>query len=66
MFVGNGILKTPTIIEAMKKVDRGNFAKFNAYADSPQSIGYAVTISAPHMVNRIVLITGLLLSMSGI
>ncbi|KAK3092813.1 hypothetical protein FSP39_007481 [Pinctada imbricata] len=33
----------------MKKVDRGNFAKNNAYADSPQSIGYAVTISAPHM-----------------
>lgn len=45
----NGILKTPAIIEAMKQVDRGNFAKFNAYADSPQSIGYAVTISAPHM-----------------
>lgn len=45
----NGILKTPAVIEAMKKVDRGNFVKFNAYADSPQMIGYAVTISAPHM-----------------
>ena len=45
----NGILKTPAIIEAMKLVDRGHFAKFNAYTDSPQSIGYAVTISAPHM-----------------
>jgi protein-L-isoaspartate(D-aspartate) O-methyltransferase len=47
----NGILKTPAIIEAMKLVDRGHFAKFNAYTDSPQSIGYAVTISAPHMVS---------------
>ncbi|XP_052105942.1 protein-L-isoaspartate(D-aspartate) O-methyltransferase-like isoform X1 [Mytilus californianus] len=45
----NGILKTPEVIEAMKQVDRGSFAKYNAYADSPQSIGYAVTISAPHM-----------------
>jgi protein-L-isoaspartate(D-aspartate) O-methyltransferase len=44
-------LKTPAIIEAMKLVDRGHFAKFNAYTDSPQSIGYAVTISAPHMVS---------------
>lgn len=50
-FLGNGILKTPEVIEAMKQVDRGSFAKYNAYADSPQSIGYAVTISAPHMVN---------------
>nr|KAG5694593.1 hypothetical protein BaRGS_015006 [Batillaria attramentaria] len=33
----------------MKMVDRANFCKFNAYTDSPQSIGYAVTISAPHM-----------------
>ncbi|KAK3593444.1 hypothetical protein CHS0354_020207 [Potamilus streckersoni] len=45
----NGILKTQRIIDAMKRVDRGNFCKFNPYADSPQSIGYAVTISAPHM-----------------
>ncbi|KAL5009156.1 hypothetical protein ScPMuIL_014737 [Solemya velum] len=45
----NGILKSPRVIEVMKKVDRGHFSKFNPYADSPQSIGFAVTISAPHM-----------------
>jgi len=44
-------LKTPAIIEAMKLVDRGHFAKFNAYMDSPQSIGYAVIISAPQTVS---------------
>ena len=34
----------------MKAVDRGKFCKYNAYMDSPQGIGYSVTISAPHMV----------------
>lgn len=48
--VENEILKTPRVIEAMKKVDRANFCKFNPYNDSPQTIGYSVTISAPHMV----------------
>merc|ERR1719510_1532410 len=33
----------------MKSVDRGDFAKGNSYEDSPQYIGYGVTISAPHM-----------------
>ncbi|XP_062604078.1 protein-L-isoaspartate(D-aspartate) O-methyltransferase-like isoform X2 [Saccostrea cucullata] len=45
----NDILKTPRVIDVMKKVDRGHFAKFNPYNDSPQTIGYHVTISAPHM-----------------
>jgi protein-L-isoaspartate O-methyltransferase len=36
----------------MLDVDRGQYAKANQYADSPQSIGYAVTISAPHMVRN--------------
>ena len=35
----------------MKSIDRGNFCKHNAYMDSPQGIGYHVTISAPHMVS---------------
>lgn len=47
---GNGIIKDPCVIEAMLTVDRGNFCKHNPYMDSPQGIGYAVTISAPHMV----------------
>jgi protein-L-isoaspartate(D-aspartate) O-methyltransferase len=33
----------------MLKVDRGFFTRHNAYDDSPQGIGYGVTISAPHM-----------------
>ncbi|BFZ07334.1 hypothetical protein BsWGS_10373 [Bradybaena similaris] len=45
----NGIIKHERVVSAMKKVDRGHYVKGNAYADSPQSIGYAVTISAPHM-----------------
>ena len=49
-FSGNGILKSERVIDAMKKVDRANFCKYSPYNDSPQSIGYHVTISAPHMV----------------
>ncbi|CAD5118775.1 DgyrCDS7451 [Dimorphilus gyrociliatus] len=33
----------------MISVDRANFCKNKPYVDSPQGIGYAVTISAPHM-----------------
>ncbi|XP_075723645.1 protein-L-isoaspartate (D-aspartate) O-methyltransferase isoform X6 [Rhipicephalus microplus] len=33
----------------MSSVDRGNYCPHNPYMDSPQGIGYAVTISAPHM-----------------
>ena len=36
-------------MQAMQAVDRGNFVDSNPYQDSPQSIGYRVTISAPHM-----------------
>lgn len=35
----------------MKQVDRGNYVTSSAYMDAPQSIGYGVTISAPHMVS---------------
>lgn len=47
----NGILKTDRVIQAMLRVDRKHYVKnpMYAYADSPQSIGYSVTISAPHM-----------------
>ena len=43
------IIKSPRVEEAMKKVDRGNYCSFSPYMDSPQAIGYGVTISAPHM-----------------
>jgi len=48
--LANGILKNPRITEAMRSIDRGFFCKNNPYMDAPQGIGYAVTISAPHMV----------------
>lgn len=36
----------------MCAVDRGKYViRGNPYVDSPQGIGYGVTISAPHMVN---------------
>ncbi|XP_074662371.1 protein-L-isoaspartate(D-aspartate) O-methyltransferase-like isoform X2 [Tubulanus polymorphus] len=45
----NGIVTKKKVEESMKRIDRGNFCRHNPYMDSPQSIGYAVTISAPHM-----------------
>jgi protein-L-isoaspartate(D-aspartate) O-methyltransferase len=33
----------------LMKVDRAHYAPSNPYSDSPQSIGYRATISAPHM-----------------
>jgi len=44
----------------MLAVDRGLFSKYNAYADSPQSIGYGATISAPHMVSFTIMFTSVL------
>lgn len=45
----NKIIKSQRVEESMRKVDRGNYCHFSPYMDSPQSIGYGVTISAPHM-----------------
>ena len=45
----NGIIKDPRVEKAMLTVDRVNYCKNNPYLDSPQGIGFAVTISAPHM-----------------
>lgn len=49
----NGIVKTDKVEEALRGVDRGQFCKNYPYKDSPQSIGFGVTISAPHMVRQI-------------
>ena len=53
----NGIIKSEKVAKVMKAVDRSNFTKKyensqvdHSYEDSPQMIGYGVTISAPHMV----------------
>ncbi len=49
-FVANGIIKSQNIHDVMLAVDRGDYSKHNPYCDAPQTIGYSVTISAPHMV----------------
>jgi len=49
MVTGEGIFQDPRIETAMLGVDRKNYAKENPYQNSPQLIGYSVTISAPHM-----------------
>ncbi|KAL9863671.1 protein-L-isoaspartate(D-aspartate) O-methyltransferase isoform 4-T4 [Geothlypis trichas] len=45
----NGIIKTDKVFEVMLATDRCHYAKYNPYMDSPQSIGFQATISAPHM-----------------
>ena len=45
----NGVIKSPAVYEAMKQTDRKHYVSYNPYNDSPQSIGYQATISAPHM-----------------
>ncbi|XP_014296761.1 protein-L-isoaspartate(D-aspartate) O-methyltransferase [Microplitis demolitor] len=46
----SGIIKSDRVFEAMCAVDRGKYViRGNPYVDSPQGIGYGVTISAPHM-----------------
>lgn len=49
--VRSGLINSDRVANAMKKVDRGNYVlnKSDAYLDSPQSINYGATISAPHM-----------------
>lgn len=55
---GNRVIRTPRVANIMKMVDRGDFCMSNStsYDDAPQSIGFAVTISAPHMVLRLKLL----------
>lgn len=43
------IIKRKKIINVLKKVDRADFTDKNPYDDRPKSIGYEVTISAPHI-----------------
>jgi len=49
----NGVIRNARVSEAMGAIDRGFYSKNNPYMDSPQLIGYSVTISAPHMVEGI-------------
>jgi len=47
-----GVLRSPEVIRAMRKVPRELFVpedmKKHSYVDSPLYIGYGQTISAPH------------------
>lgn len=52
MVAANGIIKSDSVANAMTAVDRKNYCPYAPYHDSPQSIGYSATISAPHMVCR--------------
>ena len=49
--IGEGYLKTPSIIEAFKAIDRADFVtdeyKENAYVNAPLPIGFRQTISQP-------------------
>ncbi|KAH6926724.1 hypothetical protein HPB50_021243 [Hyalomma asiaticum] len=55
----NGIIRSQRVEDVMSSVDRGNYCPHNPYMDSPQGIGYAVTISAPHMVGETGLAIGI-------
>ncbi|KAK4696751.1 protein-L-isoaspartate(D-aspartate) O-methyltransferase, partial [Lecanoromycetidae sp. Uapishka_2] len=45
----NGLITSDRVKTAMLAVDRAHFAPAAPYTDSPQTIGYSATISAPHM-----------------
>uniref|UniRef100_A0A914WMP5 Protein-L-isoaspartate O-methyltransferase n=1 Tax=Plectus sambesii TaxID=2011161 RepID=A0A914WMP5_9BILA len=45
----NGVFKSERVEKALLAVDRGDFCPHNPYMDSPQTIGFQATISAPHM-----------------
>ena len=45
----SGTIQSQQVFDAMKQVDRADFISNNPYMDSPQSISYNATISAPHM-----------------
>jgi len=53
-FIKQGVLKTPAIIDAFKKIDRADFIprelKENAYINEPLPIGEGQTISQPYTV----------------
>ncbi|KAK2812156.1 hypothetical protein FQN50_001513 [Emmonsiellopsis sp. PD_5] len=44
-----GIIRNDRVKQAMLGVDRANYSPHSPYQDSPQTIGFSATISAPHM-----------------
>nr|XP_048709293.1 protein-L-isoaspartate(D-aspartate) O-methyltransferase-like isoform X2 [Caretta caretta] len=47
----NGVIKSQRVLDVLTATDRAHYTKYFPYMDSPQSIGYKATISAPHMVS---------------
>eukprot|EP01064_Diplonema_japonicum_P005030 TRINITY_DN13334_c0_g1_i1.p1 TRINITY_DN13334_c0_g1~~TRINITY_DN13334_c0_g1_i1.p1 ORF type:complete len:228 (+),score=33.51 TRINITY_DN13334_c0_g1_i1:44-727(+) len=47
----SGVIQSTAVEQAMLRVDRKKYVRESteAYQDSPQPIGYSVTVSAPHM-----------------
>ncbi len=45
--INKGWIKNQKVLDAMQKVDRGDFAPKNPYENNPQCINYNVVISAP-------------------
>ncbi|XP_015270827.1 PREDICTED: protein-L-isoaspartate(D-aspartate) O-methyltransferase-like isoform X1 [Gekko japonicus] len=45
----NGVIKSQRVLDVLLATDRAHYIKYFPYMDSPQSIGYKATISAPHM-----------------
>lgn len=45
----NNVIQSRRVMDAMLRVDRANYCRCQPYHDRPQSIGFGVTISAPHM-----------------
>ncbi|XP_030070858.1 protein-L-isoaspartate(D-aspartate) O-methyltransferase isoform X1 [Microcaecilia unicolor] len=45
----NEVIKSERVFDVMLSTDRAHYIKYFPYMDSPQTIGYKATISAPHM-----------------
>ncbi|XP_053115043.1 protein-L-isoaspartate(D-aspartate) O-methyltransferase-like isoform X1 [Hemicordylus capensis] len=45
----NGVIKSQRVLDVLLATDRAHYIKYFPYMDSPQSLGYKATISAPHM-----------------
>ncbi|XP_063295314.1 protein-L-isoaspartate(D-aspartate) O-methyltransferase-like isoform X2 [Pelobates fuscus] len=45
----NGVIRRQRVYDVMMATDRARYVQHFPYMDSPQSIGYKATISAPHM-----------------
>ena len=47
----SSLITSPRVLDAMSRTDRACYtpSSSSAYQDSPQTIGYGATISAPHM-----------------